>query len=196
MSDELRRLGSICMIAGACSAGAHLMFVDPVRTELAEIRASVESQRADASDRATDVPPIDALMKTLEAAKQEKETIDHLSEAARDTAGLFARIEQVAGEHNTRLLHLSPVRQGQLGKVADDVAIGYQISIESTYQDLVTFVDALQTDLGITRIDQIRIIPMVSDGESFVTATIQTTHFGVTVALKAKGPEEEAGAGS
>lgn len=134
--------------------------------------------------------------------KQRESAILERSAKSADAGKIYESLGAIASATNVRIDRIEPargpVRDTHLrtsapgGATCD--AVGYSIEATGEYAQLVAFADAVQSDLGMTKILSIRIGPAGSTAESrtMLAASIETAHFKL-VAGPAQNPEKQGG---
>lgn len=117
---------------------------------------------------------------------------ERLHEAGRSPDGnrIQEDVRALASTHRVRIDRLE--RRGRVGSTegrgsayALRDAMGFSISAQGSYSDMANFIEAVRTDLGLTRISGLRLTPVETSGGRSVSAVIETTHMRL-VAPQAK----------
>lgn len=181
--DQLQRHTIMrCVVALGIAVLAWQLIARSQQSGLTQARASLiarqEQLTAFAAAPAT-VTDLAAATETLKS--QSRKYRDRLAITA-DAAKLYENIGNLALRQQLRMERIEPLRT--TGHAAGDAAkagfemSGYSMEVVGTYDGVARFLDQLQTSMGVTRVESLRIEPAVSVGKdgSLVRATIETHH--------------------
>ena len=194
------RFSAQVVVAMAVVAGAWHLGVRSLHRGLAEARAGNMSAHqeiaAHASRFGSDASSPDDSINRLE--KRESAMFARSTLSA-DAAKIYEALGAIATARSVRIDRIEPargpVRDAHLRTNAPGgatcEAVGYAIEATGEYADLASFIDAVQTELGITKILSIRIGPAsAGSSRTMLSASIDTAHFRLVPAPK-QGAEKE-----
>jgi Tfp pilus assembly protein PilO len=105
-----------------------------------------------------------------------------------DAAKIYEMLGAIASARNVRIDRIEPARgpirdAGAAPNAVKCEAIGYSIDATGEYADLISFTDAVQKDLGVTKVLSIRIGPATTASKSrtMLSASIETAHYKLVV---------------
>ena len=173
-------------VVSALASAAWYFVVRPMRDELTTRKATLAATHAEielgkgqilASDRA----PAAA----IEQLKSQADALTRLWSVAAETSGLYEQIDSLAHRYGVVVERMEPNRGGAKGIASKDAPdaptfneLAYSIELVGPYEGVARFVRAIQYELGMTRIESLRISPVESQsGSTQVRASVKTTHF-------------------
>ncbi len=194
-SPSLRSMLTEGAIGMSVCLGVHLMMLDPIRQELAEVRGQVDVLRGNAaSGEPTDDLP--AAFASLETSRRRAAVIRDHGASARDEGALFTLLMQTAEKCNARIDHLDPkaeaadasrfsLRSVGAGVAAapllpsgpKDAALAYAVSFSADYSSACQFLTALQHDMGYTLVKSMTIRPSAEAGSLSLQVNLETSHY-------------------
>lgn len=156
------------------------------RAEVVEARTEIAAHRTQYGAEAGLPQDLLATLSTRENAMLAR------SAKSADAAKIYESLGAIASVRNVRIDRIEPARgpvrdargaSGTAHKDATCEAVGYSIEATGEYADLVAFADAVQSDLGVTKVLSIRIGPATTATKSrtMLSASIETAHFKLVV---------------
>ncbi len=213
-----RSLGAHLVIGAGLCLGVYAMLVSPAERELVDLRrrsaeASVRVEAVDSGrerDRAT---------AALERVTGEVEAAAEAGRLAGDEAGLLRAVMDMARASDVVIEQVSPLAPrsvagrgaspvapvpggaaGAPGSGDEDEPIGVELhrtalalNARGTFEDLVVFIEGLESRLGLAAVRALRFTPDGVPGSRLLMAQIETEHVGLApstlAALRARlGP--------
>ncbi len=149
------------VILGSC-LGGWMLLIEPKVEQLHAIEAQIIEDRSKASAR-SHVGDIRIAEYTPRLYVRADE-IDAKSRTARDSAGLYSMMRSLAQENNLKVRNIKV--RGDLGKVGEPVSITQiDVVVEGKYERLASFLSALDGVGAYTRVQSLRITPVVVGDE-------------------------------
>ncbi len=164
-----------------------------VRLESQRIRESLEAESTSARV-------------TVESVVAHTQTIQQLCDLSSDSATIYDRIGRLAEDRAVRIERMEPKRvvipssaagnqraskQGaskkgaskgdpQARQIPSVVGFGFSIDATGSYGSLASLIDAIEHELGMSKVIAIRLSPTRSDdGAARIRAIIDTAHYGI-----------------
>jgi hypothetical protein len=212
MKSAPRALMAQCVIGAAALVGVSLGVLEPLRTARHDAIAQLEQSEllaAKAGEYAVRMPELSRDRATVEARLA---TVAERSALARDAARLNASIEELAGRTGVTIQRTQPrdsvsaasfappapaagaeVPGAALAMVKPDAVVGFTIEASGNYAGITRFIEGLETSLGYTRVDSVRVTPD-SENEDRARATISTLHFAFSLPKGVQGSNTVASA--
>jgi Tfp pilus assembly protein PilO len=160
-------ISQLIVVMGVC-VGAWMLFVEPKAVALAEREAEIAAGRARLM--AADFDRLRKVASRAPGIRESAAEIEARSELARDSAGLYSRIMQLAQGQNILVRNLQP-RAGEGGADADILVTRIDMKIEGDYQQLADFVESLRSVEAYLRVASLSLVPI--DSEEVKRATMQ-----------------------
>lgn len=197
MSQVPRTLVSQCVIGSACLIGLALGVLEPLHAE----QRDAVSQLEEAQSLAARAGELSARMPALTAERaafaRDAALICERSAPARDTARLNAGIEDIAAKAGVEVERTQPREPAALAgastraapaatdpgatpDIQPDAVAGFALDVVGSYAGLASFVRALESDLGFTRVVSLRVTPE-GEYQDRVRASITTAHFAFSL---------------
>lgn len=198
MSTNPRALLAQVIIGGAALAGISFGVLDPLRQSRDDAMAQLEQFETlaqNASEYAGRMPELARGRATVETKLS---TMSQRSAPARDAAALNARLEELAAASGVRVQRTQPREAVSAvasapprattdaaptegaASVKPDAVIGLTIDVSGPYAGMTRFIEGLESRLGYTRVDSVRLVPE-GETEDRVRATISTLHFAFSM---------------
>lgn len=199
MKSSPRALIAQCVIGGAALVGLSLGVLEPLRLARHDAVAQLEQSEllaAKAGEYAVRMPE---LSRDRAAVDARLSTVNERSAMARDAARLNASIEELAGRTGVTIQRTQPRESVSAAAFAPpvsaagadasgalpalikpDAVVGFTIEASGNYAGITRFLDGLETSLGYTRVDSVRVTPD-SEHEDRARATISTLHFAFSL---------------
>ena len=189
------------LVAMALACASWHFGIRPLQRGLAEAKAetAAAAREIDAHE-AKYGKDASAPQDDLRALTSRETALKTRGEMSADAAKIYEALGTIATNRNVRIERIEPARGPvrdvrSAGKGADGAsceAIGYSIEAVGEYGDLVSFVDAVQTDLGITKVLSVRFGPGPAGSKSrtLLSASIESAHFKLVVSDKATAEKE------
>lgn len=181
-----------------CAAGYYFL-VNPARNSAAAIRAQIDQVQKQAAETHGMASLTDDQTRELKRLTSERaHEIATRSAPARDEAGMFSAVMDLATRHRVRIDQLQP--NGSVAAVTPvappmpdpsmpppppppkDAHTGYTLSLVADYGDLTGFANSLQSRLGYTVVRSLRAVPSGDHTPNLVHAVIETEHFAFDLA--------------
>ncbi len=136
----------------------------------------------------------------IQELREQAESLKRFWSISADASVLYEEIDAVAKRYGVVVERVEPSRGGSKGAVGDEQEdapafneIGYSIELVGSYEGVARFMRAIQNELGMARIDTVRITPALSiDQATQVRASIKSTHFQANGGLAAFEKSKEA----
>ncbi len=181
--DQLQRQTILrCVVALGVAVLAWQMITRSQQNGLVQARASLIARDEQLAAFANAPAAASDLAAATEAlTRQAKQYRTRLAITA-DTAKLYESIGNLALRQQLRMERIDPLRTaGQSAGTAAKAGFemtGYAMEVVGTYEGVARFLDQMQSALGVTRIESLRIEPAAIAGKdgSLVRATIETQH--------------------
>jgi len=191
--SEHRNIIAPVLIALAVCAGGYVAFVEPRERGLREVReaiASLEQQHATTQRVAPDVARLQ-LMRDKAMTAVERMRIR--ANAGSTEAAVFETIMTHAADAGVRVESMTPngtttTTQAGIAPIAptpdsppveappQDRLVRYSIEISGEYDNVVRFVERLQTSMGFASVRGVRITARSQPGQRALSATVDTEH--------------------
>lgn len=194
-----RRVASEFAIGLMVCAGGYYFLVNPARNQAASIRAQIDQVQKQAAETHGMASLTDDQTRELTRLTSERaHEIAARSAPARNEAGMFSAVMDLANRHRVRIDQLQP--NGAVAALAPvavpmpdptmppvppppkDAHTGYTLSLVADYSDLTGFVNSLQSRLGYTVVRSLRAVPSGDHTPNLVHAVIETEHFAFDLA--------------
>ncbi len=150
MSTMKREAVSRYVIAGALFGGAYFGLVQPAHSELKELQEQLAASGVSADEGRS----VEQVLAAIEASVARAEELHDFGRYARDDAGLFARLSELAESHGVAMRQIMPSSGGpeagsgsQAWRSGDHVAV-YDMVFVGIYGDVVRFLDVMSRELG------------------------------------------------
>lgn len=170
------------MIISGCFLVVALWYFAVHRREpVVEMRRSqLESQVqeiTDGHDAALTASEVQSMVDRMNTESQFYES--HWHEAA-DSSAIYRRLDQIAADAQVSVVRIEPSKSGvQIRRQNSNVVVsGFSIEVKGPFPNVCEFIEHVQMQTGMTRVDAVRIYPVGAqmDRRDDVTATIQTSH--------------------
>lgn len=172
MNDQTRAVAAHTLIAAVAVGGLYVMLLEPKSRALARLEAGIAEveHASNASDSLHQQVP--AMVEHIEALAGRAERIHDRSRNVFEEGALYVAIFNLAAEHAVRIDRIEPFtvetarHEAELDDEGEPVAdagesrrhvVGYRLALAGSYAQAQSFVRALQTDFGYTRIRTINI---------------------------------------
>lgn len=176
--DPNRRVLAWSVITATCAAGGWLLWVGPMRADLARARASLRELRAELSSAdAGDEPQAPGADGSAPMAAR-IESIRTRSRAASDSGALHHAVMSLAAREGVRVTRVEPKASGARpgsGETEAGDSVSLSIAAEGEYGALVRFLDGLEREAGFCLVRAAHLQPASAKGLAIV-ATIETSH--------------------
>lgn len=196
-----------CLIGAAALVGVSLGVLDPLRSAHEDALAQLEQSEALAAKAGEYAVRMPELTRERASADARLSTVGERSVMARDAAKMNASIEELAGRCGVTIQRTQPRESVGPGMptvavpapagadgaaaapalVKPDAVIGFTIEAAGNFAGMTRFVEGLETSLGYTRVDSVRVSPD-SEHDDRVRATISTLHFAFSLPKGVQGP--------
>jgi hypothetical protein len=202
-TEHVRKLLAEGVIGLAVVGGAYMTLVDPVRGDLEEARGATADQNGMRAQVLAQGGGFDRARAALVKAQQRAALVHESGEAARDELIAFERLSQHAAESGATVEQLQqrdlkqPAGQAQAAGagagagatmlsavpgspaavVPKDVLVGFTMTVEGTYDSLITLVERLSAERESTAIESLTITPAGDAGRPRVRAVVRTVHY-------------------
>jgi Tfp pilus assembly protein PilO len=150
--------------------------------ELAHARASLATRHNELEEFSVAPTVLKDLPAASEALQRRSKELRTRLAITADTGKLYETIGNLALRQQLRIERIDPLRSsGQAAGSAAKVGIektGYAMEVVGTYDGVARFIDQLQSALGVSKVESVRIEPAPISGKdgSLVRATIETQH--------------------
>lgn len=173
-------------VVSAVACAAWYFGIRPMREGLVTKRATLSAMEAEISsgqelvERSEIVPEL--LINELRRAAS---SLRELWAISADASVLYDAIDTIAQRYAITIERMEPRRgvpardargEGEDRPVFNEIA--YTIDLLGTYENVARFLRAVQSELGMARVDSVRITPALStDDPAFIRASVTTTHY-------------------
>ena len=158
------------LIGLALTVGGWLFFVQPRLHELRQLETAIAEYRARSSSLG--MAASDQLAQRASLLRTQIAKIDRKNTIASDSAVLYARITNLAKQHDVLVQSLqpstAPTPSGEAGVVVSRV----DLTIRGGYEQVAAFIEALDAFGGYLRPSTLLITPAQVGGEAAVTARL------------------------
>lgn len=190
ISLETRRVIACLIVGAALAAGAWFALVQPRSNELNALRARVASDRVEVAQailRQPDEEVIDA--RTADLIVIAESLIEYWSVGA-NSPKLFEQIASLSRRAGVRITQVSPrsthstsfgEKDGKM--VANIHESGYAIDVEGQFQAIAEFIDSIQNETGMGRIEMVKVRAVPNDPQHAVRVTLTTRYYHLEGAL-------------
>ncbi len=186
-------------VISAVASAAWYFVVRPMRDRLMQQRATLVAAQAEISSGLSQIEANErAPESAIETLTTRANVLSRLWGVSADASVLYEQIDTIAHRYGVVVERMEPSRGGARGVVSGEKPdaptfneIGYSIELVGPYEGVARFVRAIQHELGMARIDSLRITPaQASAGNTQIRASVKTTHFQASGGLAAfKTPE-------
>lgn len=198
MNEQARQFA---VLVGGVSVVAAAAWYAAVRPLAEALDADRRRLRSDCSEierahQTFDSAATEATIARIELHTQEWRSLWSMGN---DAAALYERLQSLAHANGVRIERIEPRTSGinlrnrnELHDLKIDAqTTAYKVDLQGEFDQLVGFLDAVQRQTGLSRIDTIRIGPApIATAPTNLEATITTTHASLTAALaEAHKPE-------
>jgi hypothetical protein len=176
------------MVGAAC---AWHFGVQPLHQGLAEARgANVTARMEIAAHEARHGGEASSPVESISMFTKREQALLGRSTQSSDAAKIYEALGALASARSVRIERIEPARgpvrdtrakAGETAARATCDAVGYSIEAVGEFGNLVSFADAVQTELGLTKVLSIRIGPGPAGGKPVLSASIETAHFKLAV---------------
>lgn len=208
LAPVLRKHVTTALCAAALAGGAWALGIRPLEASLARQTQEASRMRSEVAVAAMDTQGINELEQARNVAVQRTEsTLAWASQTddATEIYDAFSRIARAAGVNLQRIdptgsrttaarnTSRAPVAKQPGGPTAE--MLGYRVSFQGTYPQIVEFLGACETQLGASRIVSFRLSTnaMVEEGgrTDLLDASIETAHVKVNMPASTRRPRVE-----
>lgn len=173
-------------VVSAVACAAWYFGIRPMRDSLESERATLSSMHAEiragqARITESEQDPVEVLTELRRSAVGLRE----LWGISEDASVLYETIDSIAQRYAITVERMEPRRgakatdpmgEGEDRPVFNEIA--YSIDLVGTYENVARFLRAMQNELGMARVDTVRIGPALSqDDSTHVRASVSSTHF-------------------
>lgn len=193
LSPQARAVASQGLIALALCAGAYMTLMEPAERRLNDLRAEVARRQSAALQCASSTMSISQLASLRDACTEAINQLQTRNTQSSSEAQLFESLVKLAGESGVRVESMSPSTVTNARKPAsgaqpplqpgaqpaaklDDRRYGYTLRVQCSYDQLVRFVESLQSGAGFASVRAVRLSPSNEPGSRLLSATIETEH--------------------
>lgn len=180
------------------AAGAWALVVRPFNARLESAQSELDAVRLESRSirEALELESTPARV-SIESVTDHTLTLQELCDRSGDSSRIYDLVGRIAQEHDVRIERMEPKRVNipalsssnlraakkgaPKGKELPSV-VGYGFSIEASgsYGSLASLIDAIEHDLGMSKVMGIRLAPTrAADGSPRVRAIIDTAHYGI-----------------
>ena len=183
-----RDLTTMTFIVLTVAGAASMMLFGPAQASVGEAHAELQEANRSAQAAPTLLVESAAWQVTTTRSKAMRAHIAKHSANATDSAALTQTLYDIAAQNGLELTRIQPSSGRQLASIAasakeDPAAVTptatLRVALDTTapYDAVVTFLEALERDLGFVRLESVRLTPVTSDGAPLVRAIIESVHF-------------------
>ncbi|MBL0869508.1 MAG: hypothetical protein IBJ18_02910 [Phycisphaerales bacterium] len=191
LTPQVRAVASQALIALSLCAGAYMALVEPAERRLTDLRAEVARRQAEAAQCASSTMSISQLTALRDACLQTTNQLQTRNTESSSEARLFESLVKLAGQSGVRVESMNPSTVGPARKPGlvnapqpmdaaarnlDDRRYAYSLRVQCNYDQLVRFVESLQSGAGFANIRAVRLTPSSEPGSRLLSATIETEH--------------------
>lgn len=180
----LIRAAVACAITVAC----YQLLVRPERQRLAVAKLSLASQKRELDEMKNLPHVVDDIPAAIVQMTQRRDQLKARLKDSGDASTLYDKIGKLGQRCGVRTDRIDPVRvdapqvSGHGGKNAGGVPLesyGYQIEVIGSYENIARFVDAINSETGVSYVGTLICEPWAQPGSApkQVRATIGTMHF-------------------
>lgn len=184
------------------AAGGWALVVRPFNARLASARGELEAVRLESkSIRAALERESTPARVSIESVVNHTQTLQELCDRSGDSASIYDLIGRIAQEHDVRIERMEPKRvtipalaggnqraakkdaakgAPRSKEIPSVVGFGFSIDASGSYGSLASLIDAIEHNLGMSKVIGIRLMPTrAADGSPRVRAIIDTAHYGI-----------------
>lgn len=175
------------VIACAITVACYQMLIRPERQRLAVAKLSLASQQSELSEMKNLPHVVDDIPAAIVQMTQRRDQLKARLKDSGDASTLYDKIGKLGQRCGVRTDRIDPVRvdapQLAPGHVhAGGVPLesyGYQIEVIGSYENIAKFVDAINSETGVSYVGSLLCEPWVQPGSApkQVRATVGTMHF-------------------
>ena len=204
----LRRHLTHALCVAVLAGGAWALGIRPLEASLARQTAEAARMRGEVAVASMDTHGIEQLERDRVLAGQRAETTLAWAAQTDDATEIYDAFSRIARATGVNLQRIDPTgtRQSAARNPSRQPAartpagpttelLGYRVSIQGTYPQIVEFVGACETQLGAARIVSFRMNAntMVEEGgrTDMLAASIETSHVKITMPAPAAGPRPQ-----
>lgn len=201
-SQTVRSLLAEVAIGVALCAAAYMMIVEPIDRALVIERAKEAALRKEAAAEQSLSAQAASLRAQIASVQAWARRVRAAGALTDDEAGMLGAVMEHAGRHRVHVEEINPrpareAAKPDSGPLKRTRRTAYSIRLESTFPDLVAFIDTAPDALGFMRIESLTISTPSKPGSETVHVTMQTEHLGFDVSAiltDASSPKVEKGA--
>lgn len=170
------------VVALGISVLAWQIIVRSQKQELAQARAAVADRHQQLEEFAQAPTIIKDIPTVTDALQRKSKELRARLAITSDTGKLYEAIGTLAARQQLRIERIDPLRSGgQSAGLAAKVGFeksGYSLEVVGTFDGVARFLDQLQSGLGVSKVESVRIEPAAVSGKdgTLVRATIETQH--------------------
>ncbi len=204
----LRKHLTHALCVAVLAGGAWALGIRPLEASLARQTAEAARMRGEVAVASMDTHGIEQLERDRVLAGQRADTTLAWAAQTDDATEIYDAFSRIARATGVNLQRIDPTgtrqsaarnpsRQPATRTPAGPTAelLGYRVSIQGTYPQIVEFVGACETQLGAARIVSFRMNAntMVEEGgrTDVLAASIETSHVKITMPAPAAGPRPQ-----
>lgn len=152
------------------------------QTGLAQARAQVASRQEQLAAFEAAPRPVTDLAAATESLRRTSLSLRNRLAQTADSAKLYEAIGNLAIRQQLRIERIDPLRSTGESAVSAAKAgfekSGYALDVVGSYDGVARFLDQIQTSLGASRVESLRIEPVAITGNqgALVRATLETLH--------------------
>ena len=177
-------------IACALTIACYQFLVRPERLRLAAARTSLASQQNELNEMNNLPHVVDDIPAAIVQMSQRRDQLRSRLKDSGDASTLYDKIGKLGQRCGVRTDRIDPVRvdaphapvSGRGAKPNVGVTLesyGYQIEVIGSYENIAKFVDAINSETGVSYVGSLLCEPLAQTGSSpkLVRATVGTLHF-------------------
>lgn len=191
LSPHVRAIVSQGLIALSLCAGAYMTLMEPAERRLNDLRAEVARRQAATMQCTTATMSISQLTALRDNCSEALTDLQTRNTQSSSEAQLFESLVKLAGESGVRVESMNPSTVSTTRKPGtatspapgtaptaklDDRRYAYTLRVQCTYDQLVRFVESLQSGAGFANVRAVRLSPSNEPGSRLLSATIETEH--------------------
>lgn len=176
-------------IACAITVACYQMVIGPERQRLAVAKLSLASQQNELDEMKNLPHVVDDIPAAIVQMTQRRDQLKARLKDSGDASTLYDKIGKLGQRCGVRTDRIDPVRvdapQAAPGSAANHASgvtlesYGYQIEVIGSYENIAKFVDAINSETGVSYVGSLLCEPWVQPGSApkQVRATVGTMHF-------------------
>lgn len=185
------------IVIAAFAGGVWLGAVRPMESKLAAKQAELKTVSASLNEFESGVAQEEPLAKVIDDLTKQARRVNAWTASSGDATRLYEAFRVIASKCSVRIERVEPSNSSRGSRSAapsknettTSELFGYTIEITGTYHAVACFMDAVEQELGATKVASFHMSPAAastaglanSPADPLITAILETSHFKLTI---------------